>query len=205
MVKLEKQFMYQEKLLTLLRTNSSKIILVFGGLLLLTGGFFISKNFASSDKVEILSDTKVATGSGEIVVEVSGAVLSPGVYKLSLSSRIDDAILAAGGLSEDADRGWVERTINKASKVTDGQKIYIKDKDEVSKGGGETQVLGQGSGLVNINEATQKELEELPGIGPVYASKIIEHRPYSTIEEMVSKKAIGQSVFEKIKDKISVY
>lgn len=197
--------MYQEKLLTLLRNNSSKIILIFGGLLLLTGGFFLSKNFTSSDKVEILTDTKIATISGEVVVEVSGAVLSPGVYRLSMGARIDDALLAAGGLSRSADREWVEKTINKASKVTDGQKIYIKDKNNNNNTDVETQVLGQSSGLININEASQKELEMLPGIGPVYAANIIEHRPYSTPEEMVTKKVIRQSVFEKIKDRISVY
>lgn len=209
MEELRKQFMSQEKLLTLLQSNASKFILILGGLLLLVGGFFLSKNFAPSDKVEILGETSgVATSSAEIVVEVSGAVLTPGVYKLPSGSRINDAIVAAGGLSEDADRSWVEKTINKAAKVLDGQKIYIKEigsqKTDTGNGTGNIAEPAE-NGLININSASQKELESLSGIGPVYASNIIEHRPYSTIEELVSRKVIGQSVFAKIKDKISIY
>lgn len=176
---------------------------------MLAGGFFLSKNFAPSDKVEVLGETSgVATSSAEIVVEVSGAVLTPGVYKLPLGARINDAIVAAGGLSEDADRSWVEKTINKAAKVLDGQKIYIKEigsqKTDTGNGTGNIAEPAE-NGLININSASQKELESLSGIGPVYASNIIEHRPYSTTEELVSRKVIGQSVFAKIKDKISVY
>ncbi len=198
--------MSQEKLLTLLRSNTSKIILALGGFLLLSGGFFLTKNFESGDKVEILGETSgVATSSAEVVIEVTGAVETPGVYKLSLGSRVNDAIVAAGGLSDDADREWVEKTINKAAKITDGQKIYIKDGNEVTQTREGSQILWGSSGLVNINEATKKELVDLPEIGDAYASNIIEHRPYSTIEELVSKKVIGQSVFEKIKDKVSVY
>ena len=60
------------------------------------------------------------------------------------------------------------------------------------------------SGLININTASQSELEKLTGIGPVYAQKMIEHRPYSTKEELVSKGVISQKVLEKIKESISL-
>ena len=59
--------------------------------------------------------------------------------------------------------------------------------------------------MVNINTATLKELDTLPGIGPVYGQNIIEHRPYSTVEELLSKAVLKKNVYEKIKDKVSVY
>jgi len=65
-------------------------------------------------------------------------------------------------------------------------------------------VVGAGS-LTNVNSANQSELEDLTGIGPVYAQSIIEHRPYSNVEELVSKGALKKSVFEKIKDSVTAY
>ena len=119
-------------------------------------------------------------------------------------------MVLAGGLSADADRTWVEKTLNRAAKISDGQKIYIpsiSEKLEVK-----SQNLGTGTAgnslidsLVNINTASLSELDKLPGIGPVYGQSIIDHRPYSTVEELVSKGALKKNVYEKVKDKVSVY
>jgi competence protein ComEA len=153
--------------------------------------------------------------SGEITVEIAGEVLSPGVYKLPRESRVDDLLVAAGGFSADADRGWTDKYLNRAAKLTDGQKVYIPpanqqiDESSAKSSGGYKTVSSDFSSdsnnLVNINTASSAELDSLPGIGPVYAQNIIEHRPYSTSEELVSKGAIKQSLYDKIKDKISVY
>jgi competence protein ComEA len=109
----------------------------------------------------------------------------------------------------------MQRSLNRAAKLIDGQKIYIPVVGEQLGGesakniGGYNSVLGsQGSGqvgLVNINLASQKELESLPGIGPVYAQKISEQRPYSNIEELLSKNVLNKSTFEKVKDLVTVY
>jgi len=154
-------------------------------------------------------------GVESIVVEIAGAVEKRGVFKLPQGSRVQDLLILAGGLSPDADRAWVEKHVNLAAKLNDGQKIYIPSKSEQSSqksaknNPGEEEhsesVMGSMQTLVNINTASQKELESLPGIGPVYAQKIIEQRPYSSIEELVSKKVLKPSLFEKIKDRISVY
>ncbi len=190
-----------------MKSSDYPIIAVLIGLILIGLGAFYIKNGGNTGgtKVEVLSETTEAEG-GDYVIEVTGAVISPGVYKLSSGSRVDDALILAGGFSVDADRSWVEKTLNRAAKITDGQKIYIPrvgEKSSVStpsEGGGVNV-----SGLVNINSASSKELDSLPGIGPVYAQSVIDHRPYSTPEELVSKGAIKQNIFEKIKDKISVY
>ena len=144
-----------------------------------------------------------------------GEVQKPGVYKLPKDSRIEDALITAGGISINADRDWVERTLNRAAKVSDGLKIYIPPVDNQSVGSSANNSLGYQSAssvfsvntgsLININSGSQGELESLPGIGPVYAQSIIDHRPYSNIEELVTKGALKKNVYEKIKELVSVY
>jgi len=141
----------------------------------------------------------------EIVIDVEGAVISPGVYNLSQNARIKDALIAAGGLSSRADREWVAKNLNLAAKLNDASKVYIPFV-------GETQVQGysfgttvSSFGLININTASLGELDTLSGVGQTTAQKIIDGRPYQTIDELVSKKIVKKSVFEKIKDKIAAY
>src|SRR3972149_8341425 len=166
--------------------------------------------------IEVLNEVaEVGDQNSELVVEISGAVEKPGVYKLPGGSRVEDLLISAGGISIDADRDWVERGINRAARLTDGQKIYIPKVGEQTLGesannGGDIKLYQgvRGSGyenLVNVNISSQQELEELPGIGPVYAQSIIEHRPYSNVEELVSKGALKHYVYEKIKDLVKVY
>ena len=192
-----------------------QILFVLLGLLLVGVGLFSSKKAGwldSSSKVEVLeSSTEGQDGIGGVVVEVAGAVQSPGVYQLSEGARIEDALIAAGGVSADADREWMEKILNRAAKITDGQKIYIKHIGEESanilgvssgSGGG---LPANSEGVININTASQKELESLPGIGPVTAQNMIEHRPYSSVEELLQKKILKTNVYETNKDRLSVY
>ncbi len=190
------------------------LFLILGLIFLGVGVFWYrSGGFAETGgKVEVLEE---GTGelSGEVVVEVVGAVEKPGVYRLKSGSRVDDALVVAGGLAAEADRDWVAKMVNRAAKLTDGQKIFIPDKQSESpsankSGGyqtGSDNSLGVNTKLININTAGLQELDSLPGIGQVYAQKIIEQRPYSNTGELVSKKVIPQSTYEKIKDKISIY
>ena len=194
------------------------LLLVFlSGLIVVGFGVLIMKNSTSgaSDKVEVLGGaTEGQNATPEIVVEISGEVVNPGVYKLSLGARVDNLLIAAGGLGAGADRDWVQKNINRAAKLTDGQKIFIQKEGVVSAVSGSQSTSAKtavsvggvvGEGLVNINTSDAKTLDSLSGIGPVYAQNIIEHRPYSDASELVSKGAISQSVYEKIKDKISIY
>ena len=196
-----------EKLLTLSQKYKWQIIFVLVGILLVGAGIIFSK-INSSEKVEVLgteTNSQNLNGS-EIVVEISGEVEVPGVYSLSGGSRVNDLLISAGGLSENADRVWVEKNINKAAKLVDGQKVYIPKLSEKSTAnGGQGAEFSPEGGLVNINSASQKELESLTGIGPAYAANIIEHRPYSKTEEIVSKAGVLQKTFEKIKGEITVY
>lgn len=196
------------------------IITVLLGLIFLACGIIFWKSGVSngSSKVEVLSGSTSSPDMSQITVDVAGQVEKPGVYKMGSDARVNDLLLISGGLAINADRNWVEKYLNKASKLTDGQKIYIPARPaggpqsgEVSanKGGvdqsGSASILGQNTGLVNVNTGSLKELDSLPGIGPTYAQNIIDHRPYSTLNELVSKGAIKQSLFDKVKEKISVY
>ena len=193
--------------------NKIAVAILLVGVVLLGAGVIVSKQFVSSDKVEVLQGTTEAQEPPpEIVVEVAGQVVNPGVYKFAQGVRIDDVLIAAGGLSATADRPWIDKNLNRAAKLTDGAKIYIPSINQQSTsssasgvGGVQTVSSPRGSGLVNINSASQSELEELPGIGPVYAQSIIEHRPYSTIEELLSSGALKKSTYEKLKDSVSTF
>lgn len=142
----------------------------------------------------------------QAVVDVEGAVEKPGVYNLQADSRVQDALIAAGGLSKDADRDLVARGINLASKVIDGGKIYIPFMGEEAQGGnGSSVVLGSDTNSpIDVNHASESELNSLPGVGPVTSQKIISNRPYTSVDELVQKKIVGNKVFEDIKDLIVV-
>ncbi len=202
-----------------LTKNSKLLVISLTGLILIGSGVLVYKTGwnLNGDKVEVLNSTTensdTDSNQGEIVVEISGSVEKAGVYKLQGGARINDLIIAAGGISADSDRDWIEKNVNKAAKLRDGQKLYIYHLGEVSAKTSDgikldQEVLGSFSDsnetTVNINTSSQSELEKLNGIGPVYATNIIEHRPYSTAEELVSKGAVSKKIFEKIKGEITI-
>lgn len=147
----------------------------------------------------------------QITIEVEGAVEKPGVYKVSANARIQDALIAAGALSQDADRHQVAQNLNLAAQLIDGAKLYIPAAGEQMVTSSDTSsnssgsVQGVSTGLVNLNQASEEELDALPGIGPVTAQKIISNRPYANVQDLLNKKAVGASEFTKIKDQVSVY
>jgi competence protein ComEA len=145
----------------------------------------------------------------EIVVDIEGAVVKPGVYTLPNGSRIDDLLSLAGGLTGEADSVWVGKTLNKAALLLDGGKLFIPTKGEASsvESSSKESVAGAVNSLnslISINTASAKELDTLPGVGEVTAQKIIAGRPYQTIDELLSRKIVGQSVFEKIKGQLTL-
>ena len=192
-----------EKLKPLLKKNLLALILGLTGFILLISGVF---SMLSQEKEDIVFETDNQTSSSEsakIAVDVSGAVLKPGLYMLNDGSRMQDALVAAGGLSGEADREWIEKNLNLALKLRDGIKIYIPRVSE--QGFVQGASSSSGGGLININSASSRELESLPGIGPVTAGKIIDNRPYSSIDELSAKKVVSIKVFDQIKEKITAF
>jgi competence protein ComEA len=136
---------------------------------------------------------------GEVVVDVAGAVISPGVYRLPGGSRVAEALAAAGGFLAEADADFVARQINLADVLKDGAKIYIPARGVE---GFAADVVSLE--LVSLNSATQAELEELWGVGEARARAIIDNRPYSSVEELVSRLKLPQSVLDKNQGKIGL-
>jgi competence protein ComEA len=136
-------------------------------------------------------------------VYVSGAVHHPDVYTLPPDSIVKDALVAAGGATGEAD---LDR-INLALPVTDGQHIYVPRLGEESPPVPSPSIQSPSDGKININTADAAALESLPGIGPVIAQRIIDHRLanglFTQIEEIMDVSGIGPATFEKVKDLIA--
>ena len=156
-------------------------------------------------------------GSGQIVVDVDGAVAHPGLYKLPPDSRVQAALAAAGGLSPQADA----HRINRAAKLHDGQNLYVLSQGEstpplaassgqgcegqacTSAEGGLSGSDPEGQGLVNINTANAAQLTQLPGVGPAIAQKIIDYRtangPFTSVDDLTKVPGIGAAKLAQIK------
>ncbi len=194
-------------------------LICLGVLLLLIGVFqYLSTKSTKDEAVFVPSDTKAVAGTAstkEISIDIEGAVQKPGVYKLREGARVQDALIASGGMSSTADRDYVSKHFNLAQKLIDGAKVYIPQKGEqtttvtsveqnLNSNDGANLTVGDNSGLININSATVNQLDSLPKVGQVTAQKIISGRPYSKIEDLVTKKILGQKTFDGLKDKITV-
>lgn len=156
-------------------------------------------------EIEIISSET----SQKIIVHLEGAVEKPGVYELLPEARLNDLLIRAGGLAAEADRQWVNENLNLAQKLTDGSKIFIPEQQDNQTLGVSSQssqlIIKNNSGKININKASLSELDVLWGVGQKRAEDIIKNRPYSSVEELLSKKIIPANVYEKIKDEITVY
>lgn len=176
------------------------------GLVILGILAFIIFSSSQSSSVEIITAEESGENQ-EIWVDVSGAVINPGVYRLKTGDRVKDALNAAGGLSQDADRQWVGQTINLATPLKDAIKIYIKSTKDINNGS--LEVNQNISNKININTADLKQLVTLPGIGETIGQRIIDYRQengyFTQVEDITKVSGIGQSLWEKIKDKITIY
>ena len=163
---------------------------------------------ASKPQVVTFKSDSTAVSSPKIQdliqIDIEGAVVSPGVYKLSQDSIIKDALVSSGGLSSDADRDYISKNINLAGKLYDGAKIYIPKVGE-NPIAAQTSVSTDQQNLINVNTASADALDALPGVGPATAEKIINGRPYAKPNDLLDKKVVSAKVFSQIKDKISIY
>lgn len=193
------------------------LVVLLGLIIVGIGILFYKKDLnLSGTKVEVLESKNLTSNRGkDLIVEISGAVINPGVYKLVEGSRINDLLIVGGGYSADADRVWTDKYLNRAATLTDGQKVFIptvnKQPESISANfgvvyqNGSSPIKSDSNGLININTASLSQLDSLPGIGPVYGQKIIDQRPYSKTEELVTSGAITQTIYEKIKNSVTVY
>ena len=154
------------------------------------------------------SSTAEARGSPTaLFVHILGAVVKPGLYQLHDGDRAVDAVAAAGGFTAEADR----QQLNLARLVSDGEQIYVPKVGEVGAvPSGSSAAGGAGAigGKVNINTASESELETLPRVGPTTAKRIIAWREdngrFATVEDLMSVTGIGEKTFAELKNLVTV-
>ena len=181
----------------------------------LSGLFYLRYKQEDKAKIEIVDVGEdgledISDGS-DLIIDLSGAVVKPGVYKITSGKRLNDLLELAGGFDEDVDRMWVQKELNLAAKLKDAQKIYIPFNGEMTRESDETnyQVLAdQDMALVNLNVADSSQLESLPGIGPSMAAKILELREqqgsFGSVEDLLSISGFGEKTLDKIRDSVVV-
>ena len=195
------------------------IIVVLGGII-----FILYKNNSSSKEeiVDIFKEPEEIkeeeSNSKKVIVDIKGMINNPGVYEVDSNLRVNDVIELAGGLKEGADTS----NINVAKLVSDEMTIIIYSTEEVLEKFKQEVCIcncpyiqndacinsNNDSNLININTAGIEELTTLPGIGDVKAEAIIKYRSevgkFKTKEELLNVEGIGEALFEKIKDNITV-
>jgi competence protein ComEA len=152
------------------------------------------------------------TEATEVVVDVEGAVLQPGVHRLTSGARVTDAVTAAGGLAPTADAA----RLNLAAPLQDGQRVYVPAVGQepppvVGPSGPGDAGAGPGeepSGPVNLNTADADALDDLPGVGPATAAAIIEHRKeiggYTSVDQLLDVRGIGQAKLDQLRPLVTV-
>ena len=185
------------------------VITFFSGLI-----FLANQNKSGKEAIPTLKKLKPEASSKNIIqIDLSGAVEKANVYEVSSGARLKDILILAGGLSQDAHPQFFSRNFNLARVLHDQEKVYIPTEEETQAGSffpAENMTESSGEDIlgtsekVNVNLASIDELDSLPGIGKVTAEKIIKGRPYASLDELLNKKIVGKSLFEKIKDSLSL-
>lgn len=180
------------------------VILVL--LLLLAAGGVVSYVRSRPRPVEVReADSEESESERLLTVHVAGAVMAPGLYRLKEGSRVSDALAEAEGPAPDA----LLDDLNLAARVKDGQKVMVPRAagtapDGTAQPRGDTGT----SGTVNINTSTAEQLEELPGIGPSLAQRIVDYRSkngaFSSIDELDNVEGIGSGKLESIRDLVTI-
>lgn len=179
-----------------MEVDFKKYILIISVILVLVFGSFLVNN-KREEKVE---------SENFIIVHIAGAIKNPGVYKLLEGSRVIDGIQAAGGALPSADLD----KLNLAEYLEDGCKIFVPEKilllDLSLKSKRAIMGPNPSNNKININYASERELENLPGIGPSLAKRIVEYReqngPFKSLKDLKRVKGIGEKRIDQIKDLI---
>lgn len=156
--------------------------------------------------LRVVQPTAVPTPA-EVVVQVGGAVASPGVYRLPASARVGDAVEAAGGATQEGD----PLALNLAARVRDGQRVDVPERGRAAPRSADepsAKSLPAQPGKVDLNRADVSQLDTLPGVGPVTARRIVEYRDkvgrFDRVEQLQEARLVNRAVYEQIKDLVTV-
>ena len=198
---------------------------VLVGLYLLTVvSSLVAFTFFKKDSVAVPVDASqeptAQEGTHEITVELSGAVNKPGVYHLTSKARVIDLLNEGAGLSDDAFTEWISKNMNFSRVLSDSEKVYVpfvwdiepeksvqvgvlakKVVDASLPDSPRTQAASDedgSEGKINLNLASIEDIDTLPGVGEVYATRIVAARPYSGVDELAEKAELPSSLVAKI-------
>ncbi|MFL5873730.1 MAG: helix-hairpin-helix domain-containing protein [Solirubrobacterales bacterium] len=161
------------------------------------GGSEVS--FASGSDGSSGGGFSISGQAGDVVVDVTGAVRRPGVYRMPAGSRVDDAVRRAGGAAPGAQL----EAINLAARIADGQQVVVPER---SPGGVAATEAATGKGPISLGSATVGQLEEIEGIGPVTAGAIVEfrdeHGGLSSVEQLDQVSGIGPATMDALRDRL---
>jgi len=170
-------------------------------------GFIVyvaTSSLMPSQKVFVQSSgsaKNVSVSSARIYVDVAGEVRKPGIYQLDSGSRVFDVVLLAGGFTSKANQS----SVNLARTLTDGEQLIVANKSQQGFGSASS---NPASMLISLNQASETELEQLPGVGPALAGRMIDWRSanggFKTKEDLLNVAGIGDKLFAQIKDKVSL-
>lgn len=136
--------------------------------------------------------------AGDLVVDVTGAVRDPGVYRMPAGSRVNDAVARAGGAAPEAQL----EAINLAARLADGQQVVVPERLP----GGAAAVVAGAEGPISLGTATVEQLEEIEGIGPVTAGAIVEYRDehggLSSVEQLDQVSGIGPATMDSLRERL---
>jgi competence protein ComEA len=144
-------------------------------------------------------DFSVSSSSGDVIVDVAGAVRRPGVYRMPAGARVVDAIDRAGGAADDA----MLEGINRAARLADGQQVVVPERGPA---GTTEAALGADEGPISLGSASLQQLETIDGIGPVTAAKILEYRDQhgglASVDQLDQVSGIGPATMESLRSRL---
>jgi competence protein ComEA len=161
---------------------------------------------SAPDPISLSADTSPsasASPAGELVIDVAGRVKRPGIVTLPAGSRVYQAVQEAGGL-----RGSVDTsTLNMARVLTDGEQILVGVQPVAGAPAGGGAPASGGSARISLGTATLEQLDTLPGIGPVTAQAILDHRtehgPFTSVDDLLDVRGIGDATLADIRDQVT--
>ncbi len=205
----------KSKLLAFISIFLPVVLMTFG---LIVASIALKKLTASSETLQCFCPScpetafaeKGAASLGLIKVDIEGAVKKPGIYQLEIGQRLADLVASASGFTKDADAIFISKSLNLATELKDQDKIYIpftvEETLKASTASGNSNIvqLAENPSLISINQASLSELQTLSGIGAVKAQGIVDNRPYSNLDDLVSKKVISENLLNDLRAQLSL-